>query len=255
VAAGEARVITEVLHPALPLGSVLSSFSGAIDFILHPRPAQTGGTEVGGLHDIWGFTRTHLKVSGLALAGALAVALPVGLWLGHRGRGELFAVGFGNAGRAVPELAVIAFLAAFIGVGLQNVTLALMVLGIPPILTNTFVAVRQVDPGAVQAARGMGMRGGQVLTRVELPLAIPTVMSGVRTAAINIIATATIAPLAGVSTLGELILGRDVYGEEGVLAGAILVALLAVIVELALAGVQSLLTPRGLTLQRIREAA
>jgi osmoprotectant transport system permease protein len=101
----------------------------------------------------------------------------------------------------------------------------------------------------------MGMRGGQVLTRVELPLAMPTIMTGVRTAAINIIATATIAPLAGVSTLGELILGRDVYGEEGVLAGAILVAFLALVVELALAGIQSLLTPRGLILQRTREAA
>jgi osmoprotectant transport system permease protein len=243
-------VIGALLHTTLPLGSVISSFSGAIDFILHPQPAQTGGTEVGGPAYIWPFVRTHLEVSGLALAGSLAVSLPVGLWLGHRGRGELFAVALGNAGRAVPELAVIAFLAAFIGVGLQNVTIALMVLGIPPILTNTFVAVRQVDPDAVQASKGMGMRGLQVLMRVELPLAMPTIMSGVRTAAINIVATATIAPLAGVSTLGELILGRDVYGSDGVLAGAILVALLALAVELTLAGLQRLMTPRGLTLAR-----
>ncbi|HMC06009.1 MAG TPA: ABC transporter permease [Solirubrobacterales bacterium] len=244
-----------LLHFALPLGSVVSSFSDAIDFILHPQPAQTGGTEVGGFGYIWPFLRTHLEVSGLALAGSLAVSLPVGLWLGHRGRGEFFAVALGNAGRALPELALIAFLAAFIGVGLRNVTIALMVLGIPPILTNTFVAVRQVDPDAVQAARGMGMRGAQVLARVELPLAASTIMSGVRTAAINIVATATIAPLAGVSTLGEFILGRDVYGTDGVLAGAILVALLALIVELTLAGLQWLLTPRGLALQRTRAAA
>ena len=238
-----------MIETTLPLG-LLHSFTGAFDFIFHQQQAQTGGTEVGGLHDIWVFTRRHLEVSGLALAGSLAVALPVGAWLGHRGRGELFAVAIGNAGRAVPELALIAFLAAFIGIGLRNVVLALMVLGIPPILTNTFVAVRQVSPDAVQAATGMGMRDGQVLWRVELPLAVPTIMTGVRTAAINIIATATIAPLAGVSTLGELILGRDVYGSDGVLAGAILVALLALVIEFSLAGLQRLLTPRGVTLQR-----
>jgi osmoprotectant transport system permease protein len=243
-------VTATLLHQALPLGSVLSSFGGAIDFIFNQREAQTGTVQVGGLDQVWELTRTHLEVSGLALAGSLAVALPVGLALGHRGRGELFAVAVGNAGRAVPELAVIAFLAAFIGVGLGNVAIALMVLGIPPILTNTFVAVRQVDPDAVQAATGMGMRGAQVLTRVELPLALPTIMSGVRTAAINIIATATIAPLAGVVTLGDFIINRNVYGDEGVIAGAILVAVLALVVEFSLAGLQRLLTPRGLALQR-----
>ena len=130
-----------------------------------------------------------------------------------------------------------------------------MVLGIPPILTNTFVAVKQVDRDAVAAARGMGMRETQILTRIELPLAVPTIMSGVRTAAINIVATATIAPLAGVLTLGDFILSRNVYGDQGVLAGAILVALLALIVEFSLAGVQWLLTPKGLALQRERAAA
>ena len=141
-------------------------------------------------------------------------------------------------------------MAAFIGVGVLNVTIALMILGIPPILTNTFVGVRQVDRGAVEAARGMGMTELEVIRRVELPLAVPTLMSGVRTGAITIVATATIAPLAGVLTLGDFIINRGVYGEEGVLAGAILVALLALAFELALAGLQRLLTPRGLELQR-----
>jgi osmoprotectant transport system permease protein len=248
-------IAAALLHSALPLASVLSSFSGAFDFIFHQREAVTGQVQVGGLDQVWQLTGNHLKVSGIALAGSLAIALPIGLVLGHRGRGELLAVAVGNAGRAVPELAVIAFLAAFIGIGLRNVAIALMVLGIPPILTNTFVAVRQVDTDAVQAASGMGMRGAQVMTRVELPLAMPTIMSGVRTAAINIIATATIAPLAGVLTLGDFILSRNVYGDEGVLAGAILVALLALTVELVLAGVQRLVTPRGLLLQREAEAA
>ena len=186
----------------------------------------------------------------LALAGSLVLALPVGIWLGHRGRGELLAVAIGNAGRAVPELALVAFMVAFVGVGLVNLTIALLILGIPPILTNTFVAIRQVDRDAVEAARGMGMSEAGIVARVELPLAVPTLMSGVRTAAIAIIATATIAPLAGVVTLGDLILGRNVYGDDGVLAGAILVAVLALVIELALAGVQRLLTPRGVRLQR-----
>jgi osmoprotectant transport system permease protein len=141
-------------------------------------------------------------------------------------------------------------MAAFIGLGAINVTIALVVLGIPPVLTNAFVGVRQVDRDAVEAARGMGMGELQVIRRVELPLAVPTLMSGVRTGAINIVATATIAPLAGVLTLGDFIIHRGVYGEEGVLAGAILVALLALAFELALAGLQRLLTPRGLAPER-----
>jgi osmoprotectant transport system permease protein len=242
-------------EPTLPL-AFLDSFRGAFDFIFNQRDAVTGGgVQVGGVAEVWRLTWTQLYVSALALGGALAIALPVGLVLGHRGRGELLAVGLGNAGRAIPELAVVAFLAAFIGIGLRNVTIALIVLGVPPILTNTFVAVRQVDRTAVEAAEGMGMRGAQVITRIELPLAAPTIMTGVRTAAINIVATATIASIIGVATLGKLILGRDTYGDDGVLAGAIMVALLALAVELVLAGVQSLVTPRGLKLQRARRAA
>ncbi len=192
----------------------------------------------------------HIEVSALALAVSLVLALPIGVVLGHRGKGELLAVAVGNAGRAIPELALIAFMVAFVGVGLVNLTIALMVLGIPPILTNTFVGIRQVDRGAVEAARGMGMSAFEVVRKVELPLAVPTIMTGVRTAAINIVATATLGPLVGQLTLGDFILNRNVYGDEGVLAGAILVALLALAVELALAGVQRLLTPRGLALQR-----
>jgi osmoprotectant transport system permease protein len=125
-----------------------------------------------------------------------------------------------------------------------------MVLGIPPILINSFVGIRGVDRGAVEAARGMGMTELGVITKVELPLAVPTIMSGIRTGAIAIVATATIAPLAGVLTLGDFIINFNVYGDEGVLAGAILVALLALTVELVLAGVQRLLTPRGLSVDR-----
>jgi len=139
---------------------------------------------------------------------------------------------------------------AFIGTGNLNVTIAVTILGIPPILTNAFVGVRQVDRGVVDAARGMGMSELAIIARVELPLAIPTIMGGVRTAMVNIIATSTIGSLAGVKTLGDLILGPALYGDEGVIAGAIVVALLALTFELILAGLQRLLTPRGLVLQR-----
>ncbi len=129
-----------------------------------------------------------------------------------------------------------------IGVGLGNVAMALMILGVPPILTNTYVAIRQVDQDAVEAARGMGMTGLGELLRVELPLAVPTIMSGIRTSAINIIATATIAP-SSATDLGDFITRENVYGDDGVLAGAILVAALALVVELTLAGLQRL-SPR-----------
>lgn len=228
---------------------LFASFQGAIEFIFTPQSSSvTGGGTVGGIDQVIELTLTQLEVTLLALALALFVALPVGLYLGHRGTGELLAIGIGNAGRAIPELALIAFMAAAIGVGLLNVTIALAVLGIPPILTNAFVGIRQVDRGTVDAARGMGMSELEVLRKVELPLAVPILMTGVRTATINIVATATIAPLAGVLTLGDFIINENVYGENGVLAGAILVALLALTLELALAGLQRLLTSKGLKL-------
>ncbi|MET0305559.1 MAG: ABC transporter permease subunit [Solirubrobacterales bacterium] len=229
---------------------VFASLEGAIEFIFTPQSSNvTGGRKVGGIDQVIELTVTQLEVTFLALALALVVALPVGLYLGHRGTGELLAIAIGNAGRAIPELALIAFMAAAIGVGLLNVSIALAVLGIPPILTNAFVGIRQVDRSSVDAARGMGMSEFEVLRKVELPLAVPTVMTGVRTSTINIVATATIAPLAGVLTLGDFIINENVYGENGVLAGAILVALLALTLELALAGLQRLLTSRGLKLK------
>jgi osmoprotectant transport system permease protein len=234
------------MSAALPQPS-LASFGGAVEFIFTPRASNvTGGEKVGGLSQTIELTLAQLEVTLLALALAIAVALPLGLYFGHRGTGELLAVGLGNAGRAIPELALIAFMAAAIGVGLLNLTIALAVLGIPPILTNAFVGVRQVDRASVEAARGMGMSELEVLTRVELPLAVPTLMTGVRGAAINIVATATIAPLAGVLTLGDFIINENVYGVDGVVAGAMLVALLALVLELTLAGLQRLLTSKGL---------
>jgi osmoprotectant transport system permease protein len=225
----------------------LASFDGAIEFIFAPQSSNvTGGDKVGGFDKSLELLLKHLEVTVLALAIALVIALPLGLYLGHRGKGELFAVGIGNAGRAIPELAVIALVAVLVGVGLKTVAPALAILGIAPILVNTFVGVRQVEPASVEAARGMGMSELDIIRKVELPLAVPTVMGGVRGAAIVIVATATIAPLAGVETLGDFIINRNVYGENGLLAGAILVALLALAIEGLLALLQRRLTSDGL---------
>jgi osmoprotectant transport system permease protein len=239
-----------MLTDVLPLADVFGSFGDAIDFIANPQESAFAGGEVGGPGEVLEKLGSHLKVSGAAFAVAIVAALPIGVALGHRGRGEGLAIAVGNAGRAIPELALIAFLVAFVGIGFINVTIALAVLGIPPILTNAFVGIRQVDRTAVEAARGMGMTELEVIRRVELPLAVPTIFTGLRTAAINIIATATIATLAGETTLGDFIINRNVFGDEGVIAGAMVVAALALTVELGLAGLQWLLTPRGLHLQR-----
>jgi osmoprotectant transport system permease protein len=229
---------------------VLASFGGAIEFIFSPQASNvTGGKEVGGFSQAIELTLKQLEITVLALALALIVALPIGLYLGHRGKGELLAVGIGNAGRAIPELALIALVAAVIGVGLKNVAPALAVIGIPLILTNAFVGIREVDAATVDAARGMGMGELEIIRKVELPMAIPTVMGGIRGATIAIAATATIAPLAGVESLGDFILNENVYGENGVLAGAILVALLALTLEGLLALLQRKLTSDGLKLQ------
>jgi osmoprotectant transport system permease protein len=236
------------VSPSMPL----ASFGGAIEFIFSPQESNvTGGKKVGGFDKSLELLVGHIEVTFLALAIALLIALPIGLYLGHIGKGELFAVGIGNAGRAIPELAVIALVATLIGIGMRNVAPALAVLGLAPILVNTYVGVRQVDPAAVDAARGMGMSEMKIIRKVELPLAIPTVMGGVRSAAIVIIATATIAPLAGVETLGDFILNRNVYGENGLLAGAILVALLALTIEGSLALLQRHLTSDGLKLKTV----
>jgi osmoprotectant transport system permease protein len=228
----------------------MSEFGDAIDFIFDSRESRAGGSEIGG-SQLLDLAWDHLVLSGASLALGIAVALPVGLWLGHTGRGSFLPLGVANVGRAVPSLALIVFFVAYIGTGFTNVMLALALLAIPPVLANAYVGVRAVDPDAVDAARGVGMTGADVVRRVELPLAAPLIMAGVRTSAVNVVATATIAPLAGVSSLGDPIISYGVYGDAGRLGGAIVVAVLAVAAELSLAGAQRLLSPIPPRLQEV----
>jgi osmoprotectant transport system permease protein len=230
------------------LASVIDQFGDAIDFILHERESRAGGASVGGSQYLE-LTWEHIKLSLASMAVACAVAIPVGLWLGHTRKGEFLAISVSNVGRAVPSLALIAFFVAYLGVGFTNVTVALALLAIPPILTNTYVGVVQADRDAVDAARGMGMSGAQIVRRVELPLALPLMFGGIKTSAVNVVATATIAPLAGVVTLGDPIINFSVYGDDGRLGAAIVVALLAVATELSLSAVQRAVTPRGVKLE------
>jgi osmoprotectant transport system permease protein len=193
-------------------------------------------------------TWDHLLLSGAALAVSICVAVPLGVVLGHLHRGSFIAVNVANVGRALPTLVVIAVGFTFLGLGFTNVMVALVVLAVPPILTNAYVAIDQVDPDAVEAARGMGMTPLQVLRRVEIPLALPLLFAGIRTAVVFVIATATIAAIAGGGGLGDILANQAAYRVEGVVAAAIWVSVLALAADAALGVVQRWLTPAGLKL-------
>jgi osmoprotectant transport system permease protein len=222
----------------------LGQFGDAIEFIFVGETTREGA-HVGGAQ-LLPLLRNHLLLSGAAMGIACAVAIPIGLWLGHRRRWQFLAIGVSNVGRAVPSLALIAFFVAYLGTGFLNVTLALVLLALPPILTNTYVAVTQVDPDTVDAARGMGMSESEIVRKVELPLALPLIFGGIRISAVNVIATATIAPLAGINTLGDPIINVSGYGDTGRLAAAMVVAALAVLTELLLGAAQRAATPEGI---------
>ena len=230
----------------------MSEFGDAFRFILH-NGAVPGHP---GLPSLMHLALETLKVGAIGVAIAVVLAAPLGIWLGHIHRGSFFAINTGNVGRALPSLAVLAIGDAFLGLGLPVVVLALVVLGFAPIVTNCYLGVVQVDPDLVDSARGMGMGELEVLRRVELPLAVPSIFAGIRTAALFIISTATIASLAGFSgTLGDIIANETSYHFSGVLGAAICVAALALAVEGALGLVQRAATPRGVRLERSQTEA
>jgi osmoprotectant transport system permease protein len=187
----------------------------------------------------------HLAISAVAVLAALVLAVPVGIALGTAGRGRGGVVVLSNVSRAVPTLALLTLFAVSpIGFGNRATTIALTVFAIPPILTNTYVGFRGVDADIREAARAMGMSRGQVIARVELPLALPLVMTGVRTAAVQVVATVSLAALVGGGGLGRMInlgFGQQNYGL--IIAGAIIIAVLALLTELGLVLLSWAVTP------------
>jgi osmoprotectant transport system permease protein len=189
----------------------------------------------------------HVVMSAAAVAAAAALALPAGIWLGHLGRGGALAVNVANVGRAVPSFAILVLAAQAFGIGARPAFVALVALAVPPMVTNAFVGMREVDADVRESAVGMGMRPREVLLRVELPVALPLVLAGVRTAAVQVVATATLAALVAWGGLGRYIVdGLAQRDFVQVFAGAVLVASLSMATELALAGVQRLVVPAGL---------
>jgi osmoprotectant transport system permease protein len=169
------------------------------------------------------------KLAFVALAIAVALALPLGAWLGHRHRGLFFALGVSSVGRALPSIVLIGLGIAVLGVGFWNLTVALVVLAVPPVLTNAYFAVAGVEPDAVEAARGIGLSETQILSRIELPLGLPLLLAGLRIAAVFVIATATLAGIFGGGGLGDIMARQVSYGLGGVLAAALCVFALALL--------------------------
>ena len=188
----------------------------------------------------------HLYISGLAMGVALLLAIPLGVWLGHIHRGSFLAINLSNVGRALPSLAVIAIGLGVLGISKENVAFALVVLAAPLMLTNAYVGVDGVDQDAIEAARGMGMTQWQILWKIELPLALPLIFAGIKTAVVYVVATAPLGGVVGGGGLGDIIVGQSNYGLRGVIAGAIAVAALAFAANFAFGALQWSLTPRGL---------
>ncbi len=197
----------------------------------------------------------HVRLSAESLLIGALIALPVGILLGHYGRYGNLAINISNAGRAVPSFGILVIAFQIFGLGDLPIVLTLTALAIPPMVTNSYVALREVDADVKDAARGMGYRDLAQLLRIELPLAVPLIMAGVRTSAVQVVATATLAALVAGGGLGRYIidgLARD--DTPRLVAGGLLVALLALTTELSLAGIQRLLIPRGIRRARIPAA-
>ncbi|MFF8643363.1 ABC transporter permease [Streptomyces sp. NPDC015345] len=205
----------------------MNAITGAYDWL-------TTGANWQGEKGVWHRLAEHLYFSGVCLAVACLIALPLALWLGHIGKGGALAVNISNVGRAVPTLALLILLTLTpLGEhGDAPTLIALVLFAVPPLLTNAYLGMREVDRAVVEAARGMGMSGGQLFARVELPLAYPLIMTGVRSAGVQVVATATLAAMAGEGGLGRIITaGFNLQNTPQVVAGAFLVALLALLVE------------------------
>ena len=191
----------------------------------------------------------HLGYSALTMGIALLVAVPLGLWVGHTGRGSGVVVGLTGALRALPTLGLLTLFTLLLGLGLMPPILALVLLAVPPILSGTYSGVAAVSPALVDAARAMGMTEGQTLARVEIPVALPVILGGIRNAALQVLATVTIVAYINLGGLGRyLIDGLAVRDYSRMLAAVVLVAVLALVADALLALIQRLVTSPGLRL-------
>jgi osmoprotectant transport system permease protein len=191
--------------------------------------------------------RTHVVLSVVALLIATAIALPVALAIRNTPIGAALAVNVGNIGRAVPSLAILALCQPVLGFGFDTALVALTALAIPPILINASTGLREVDQGAIDAARGMGLSGSQILTHIQMPIAAPVIFAGIRTSAVQVVASATLATFIGGGGLGDLIVEGTQRNDTAILlAGSFSVAILAIITEIVFGALERGMTPKGL---------
>jgi osmoprotectant transport system permease protein len=203
-----------------------------------------------------GFTElliTHIELSVIALLIAIAIALPVALAIRNTSLGAALAVNLGNIGRAVPSLAILALCQPFLGFGFDTALVALTALAIPPILINASTGLREVSRDVIDAARGMGLSEGQILTRIQVPVAAPVIFAGIRTSAVQVVASATLATFIGGGGLGDLIVEGTQRNDAAILlAGSFSVAVLAIITEVGFGALERAMTPRGLKIAQQR---
>jgi osmoprotectant transport system permease protein len=207
-------------------------------------------------NDYSGHTLDYIKLCAIAIILATVISIPLGIVVVRNPLASFIAVNLTGLMRAIPVLAFLAVAIPYLGVGFTPALVALVVLGIPPILLNTYTGIRGIDPAMIEAARGMGMTTWQIITRIQTPLVLPIIAAGVRTSAVQIVATATLAAIIGAGGYGEYIyLGIREFDNTQLLAGVLPVAILAILVELSLSWLQRALTPAGMRVQTIAEVA
>ena len=206
-------------------------------------------------NDFTGHSADYIKISAAAIALAMLISIPMGVAVARRPFLAFIAVNLSGLMRAIPVIAFLAAVWPFLGFGFKPAFVALTVLGIPPILLNTYTGIRSIDPATIDAARGIGMTNWQIITRIQTPLVLPIIAAGVRTSAVQIVATATLAAIIGAGGYGEYIyLGLRQFDTTQLLAGSLPVAILALLIELLMSWLERALTPRGLRVQAAIDA-
>ena len=209
-----------------------------LNFILDPK------------NDFLGQTFEYLKICGVSIALAIVIGVVLGVLVSRNAFLSFLAVNLSGLMRAIPIIAVLILFVPFFGLGFTPTIIALIVLGIPPILLNTYTGIRGVDPAMIDAAKGMGMTPWQIATRIQAPLVTPLVAAGIRTSAVQIVATATLAAFIGAGGYGDYIVdGLSVFNYTELVVGAASVAILAIVVEVFMSWLQRAVTPEGLKVQ------